>query len=123
MLTAQSYPVPLLTHTTHLEYTEHARRRTERERAATLVALDQDLSGQKDIWRGCSLHAALLQGERERTQAALAKAVSEEPPRDQEGTGVVSKGWDQSCPATQSRDSRVMKVRGENSPKIRSRFH
>ena len=69
MLKAHSHPVPLLTHTTHLEYTDHARRRAERERAATLVALDNDLSAQKDSWRGCSLHAALLQGERERTQA------------------------------------------------------
>jgi hypothetical protein len=85
MLKVTSDPVALLTHTTHLEYTQHARRRTERERAATLVALDKDLSAQKDIWRGRSLHAALLQGERERTQVALAKAVSEEPPIDEEG--------------------------------------
>ena len=47
MLKAQSHAVPLLTHTTtHLESTEHARRRTGRERAATLVALDQDLREQ-----------------------------------------------------------------------------
>ena len=100
-----------LTHTAHLEYNERARRKAEG--AATLAALDTDFRAQKAVWRGRSLHASLLQGERERTQAELAEAVLK-PPTDEGGAaeGKQANTGKQAAPSKPKGEAQLVERRG-----------
>ena len=103
--------VSLITHTAEFEYNERARRKAEG--AATLAALDTDFRAQKAVWRGRSLHASLLQGERERTQAELAEAVLE-PPTDEDGAveGKQANKGKQVAPSKPKGEAQLVERRG-----------